>query len=221
MKRLRSIAAVRASELRDFPEWHQGRPQYALWAVLPQSPALEHRIALARTGLRDILLPDYHRAAHVTVEVCGFPSGQARNPDDFDQARLAAQLGALSKARVAPFELSIGGLDSFATAPYLEVGDDGSLARLRAAMGDRGISGDGFEFVPHITLGLYGVAASRGELLERFAAMPFDDLRVPVRRLHLLGYAPAVIGGTLTVLATWDLADNLLIPSTDFPFETP
>ena len=137
---------------QDFVEWRQGRRYYAVWALDLDSPML-------RQASRDICavqptywLPDYVRASHLTVGLCGFPAAQARRDDDYPLARFIAQQKALSDAALAPFELEIGAPDSFTSAAYFSVRDlAGGIKKLRHFLGEADDSG----FVPHVTFGLY------------------------------------------------------------------
>ena len=40
-----------ASVQRDFPEWHRGRPRYAVWAAALHDPAIHDRLDLVRLAL--------------------------------------------------------------------------------------------------------------------------------------------------------------------------
>ncbi len=63
---------------RDFPEWHRGRPRYALWALDVDIPAVRHAVAAAETHLAGRLLAGYRRQPHVTLGLCGFPTDDTR-----------------------------------------------------------------------------------------------------------------------------------------------
>ena len=215
-------SVIGAGAAGEFFSWHRGRPRYALWAVLLDCGAVNRRLAAARRDLADLLLPGYQRQAHITLQVCGFPVLRAQAADDFDAIRLAAQVTALDAAGVAPFSLRIGDLASFATAPYLQVAEDGSLERLREALGDAGISGADFRFVPHLTVGLYGREMAGAALAARFAKPRFAaELPVVVERIHLLSYQSAQLGGPLSLLASYDLARRRLLPTPALNFDCP
>ena len=116
---------------RDFPEWHRGRPHYLLWAIDTDLPAVRARVVAAQRALDGLLLDGYRRQPHITLALCGFPArGAEPAVDEFDLAWLQARVAALEAARVAPFTLAIGGLESFSSAPFLHVG--GALAALAA-----------------------------------------------------------------------------------------
>jgi hypothetical protein len=193
---------------RDFPEWHLGRPRYALWALDVDDPSVRQRVDAAQRHLADLLLDGYRRQPHVTVDLCGFPCDSARHADDFGTESLHAQLAALRRARPAPFEIGIGALASFASAPYLAVHDAGGhVAALREclASGDPG-KADGRD-APHVTVGLYADAWPMSAVQARLRSFPAaEPLRVLVTGISLMCYAAAKIGGPLTRIAAFDFA---------------
>lgn len=192
-------AQTLACELRDYPEWHRGRPRYGVWTVPVECPRLLARFERARAQLGEWLHRDYRRQAHITLFVCGFPAEQALLDDDFPLERLAAQQQALRELGAAPFELQIGGLDSFASAPFLTVSDpDQRLDALRAALGKYSAEIRQAPYHAHLTVGLYARAVPCAQMRQRLAA--FTDrapLALPVRELHFSTYAAAELGGPL------------------------
>ncbi|WP_368736564.1 2'-5' RNA ligase family protein, partial [Zoogloea oryzae] len=104
------------NERRDFPEWHLGRPHYALWAVDVDLPDVRHAVAGADAHLAGLLLDGYRRQPHITLALCGFPTADPQHPDDYSPARLAAQVAALAAGAPAPFSLTLGALASFSSA---------------------------------------------------------------------------------------------------------
>lgn len=188
-----------ACELRDYPEWHRGRARYAVWTVPVECPQVLARLRRAQQHLGGWLHADYQRQAHITLFVCGFPSQQAQFDDDFPAERLAAQLDALHLLRARPFELHIGGLDSFASAPFLSVSDPhGGLDALRAALGEHSPEIRQAPYHAHLTAGLYARAVPSPVLQRRLAA--FSDrepLPLRVKELHYSTYAAAELFGPL------------------------
>lgn len=183
----------------DYPDWHRGRSRYALWSLPVECPRILARLAEARARLGDWLHQDCRRQAHITLFVCGFPAQSLQFDDDFPAARLAAQLDALRRLRAAPFVLRIGGLRSFASAPYLTVDDpDASLAPLRAALAAQGAEIRQAPYRPHLTVGRYARAVAHAELQRRLAAsVDHTPLSLPVRELHYATYAAADLAGPL------------------------
>ncbi len=203
---------------RDFPEWHRGRPCYALWALEVDFPSVMQRVLAAQAHLAGLLLEGYCRQPHVTLRLCGFPTESPRYPDDFGAAGLERQLAALRRVRPSPFEIRIGGLESFTSAPYLSVSDPGeNLAALHAALA---LGGDEVHlYTPHVTVGLYADAWPIPEVharLQRFAVI--EPLRLNVTGISLLSYAAPDIGGALTVMARYDFDSTTLVWLDTLPF---
>jgi 2'-5' RNA ligase len=197
---------------RDFPEWHLGRPRYALWALDVDVAPVRQRVQAAQSHLAEFLLGGYQRQPHITLTLCGFPTNTPRHADDFGPETLRAQLDALRQARPEPFEIDIGALDSFTSAPYLTVRDAGGhIAALRRhlAAGDRN-EPDG-AYTPHVTVGLYADAwptAAVQARLDNFACgVP---LRLRVTGVSLMAYAAGEISGLLTRVADYGFDSSAL-----------
>ena len=196
------------NEVRDFVEWHRGRAPYVFWGLLLDSPALDGQLARAASWLDGLLLDDYVREPHVTLDVCGFPAEQSEEDEAFSLALIDAQTTRLVAAAPAPFSIHIGGLDSFTSAPFLRVFDvDRGIAGLRQCLAENGRHRLFGDYVPHVTVGLYRDAWPLQPVAERIAAWPAgDELAMTIGKADLLGYAPSVIGGALTRLGSFDLA---------------
>lgn len=205
---------------RDFPEWHRGRPRYMLWALDVDIAALRPRLHAAQQQLSGRLLEGYCRQPHITLSLCGFPSRSPRYADDFDRALLAAQIAALDRARVAPFDIEIGGLASFNSAPYLTVADaGGNIARLREQLAFGAIDERKESYTAHVTVGLYSDAWPTREIQTQLDAFASDaPLRLRISHLQLVSYVAATIGGRLTRMAAYDLSSGRLRRNRVFPF---
>lgn len=198
-----------ANERRDFPEWHLGRPRYALWALDVDVAPVRQRVQAAQSHLAEFLLDGYQRQPHITLSLCGFPSDTPRHADDFGLDALRAQLDALRQARFEPFEMEIGALDSFTSAPYLTVDDAGGhIAALRRCLMGAAGGEPGFIYTPHVTVGLYAdawpTAAVRARLDSFACAAP---LRLRVAGASLMAYAAGEIGGPLGRMADYDFGN--------------
>ncbi|WP_068829275.1 2'-5' RNA ligase family protein [Pseudomonas sp. BMS12] len=187
------------SAQRDYPEWHRGRPRYALWAIEVASPAILARLHSARELLGDWLHPAGQRQAHITLFVCGFPCQAAGHDDDIPLALLEAQRIALQRLHAERFELHIGGLDSFASAPFLRVEDpQGRLPALRQALAAVHPEIRQAAYLPHLTLGLYRRRISPEQWHARSAALrDCPALSLPVTALQLASYRAAELQGAL------------------------
>lgn len=210
------------NEQRDFPEWHLGRPHYALWALDVDVPAIRQRVAAAEGHLSGLLLADYRRQPHVTLSLCGFPSACPQQADDFGAAALAAQLATLRQAQPRPFDIEVGALASFTSAPYLAVQDaGGQIAALRECLAGGSLNDFYGAYTPHVTVGLYADAWPMPEVQARLASFAATEvLRLRISGISLLSYASAQIGGALACMARYDFQSETLhwTASQPYPF---
>lgn len=186
---------------RDFPEWHRGRPHYALWALDVNTAPVRDAMAAAAAHLDGLLLDGYRRQAHVTLALGGFPCDTPQHADDFGLEALARQLAALEASGVEAFTLHIGRLASFTSAPFLAVHDtDGGIARLRHALTGN-TPEPGGPYIPHVTVGLYAGAWPTAEVLPRLDAFDAGPLLgCSIEGVSLMRYAAPDIGGPLETL---------------------
>lgn len=178
-----------AAELRDYPEWHRGRPRYGIWMIPLRQPALLAYIAELQAQLADLLHPPGARQPHLTLFVCGFAQPLARFDDDFTPERLQAQIEQLRRSAGPAYTLPLGAPDSFASAAFLPVGDpEGRLARWRTILGNASEEIRQADYVPHITLGLYRRQIDAQTLRQRLAELPTTELALEVDELHYASY---------------------------------
>ncbi len=194
----------------DFSAWHLGRPYFALWALDVDTPPVRTRVAAAASHLDGLLLQDYRRQPHVTLGLCGFPQSAAcdgGHPDAFRPGQLRRQIDMLRRTRPGVFDIAVGALASFTSAPFLTVRDsDGGIGVLRGILGDSGIDRPHGAYVPHVTVGLYCGAWPIGAVGERLDG--FDDdapLICRIERASLMCYASEDVGGVLYHVADVDL----------------
>jgi 2'-5' RNA ligase len=183
----------------DYEGWHRGRKEYAAWTIDIQDQPVQSRFDAARAHLSDFLLKPYCRQAHVTLFMCGFLVDVERFDDDFSTDRLERQLWALKEARLAPFEIEIGEVDSFATAPFLEVLDvtDG-IEKIRNVLSSTHSEIRETGYVPHVTLGLYSGRFARKMVAERISSLcPESRIIYWVDEIHLMTYSAFEIAGPL------------------------
>ncbi|WP_297364906.1 2'-5' RNA ligase family protein, partial [Thauera sp.] len=195
----------------DFSAWHRGRPHYLLWALDVDRAPVRTRVADARHALDGLLLDGYRRQPHVTLALCGFPAQAPSAADEFDAAWLDACVAALRAARIAPFTIEIGTLESFSSAPFLCVqGGGDALDALRACL-QPAVGHPQGDYVAHVTVGLYAGEWPTAAVASRFAAFRAGPpLRCEITRISLMGYVAEEIGGALFTLADWQLAAQTL-----------
>ena len=187
------------AEIRDFPEWHHGRETYAVWVLLMEAPSILDKFKAAREHLNGYLLEPYRRQPHITLFVCGFLVDTPQYNDDFPSTQLQAQIEVAKQTHIQPFEIKIGGLSSFASAPFLEVHDpDNGIPHLREMLARGGREFRTAPYTPHLTVGLYADAFPSEEVARRLAGFPVNPIKWKVKRITLATYRAQEFAGPLT-----------------------
>ncbi len=193
-----------ACEERDFIEWHKGHTKYAVWAVCIENTAWHEHLHAARRLLAPFLVKNYQRQEHITVLPCGFLAS-----DSFCASRLAAQIEQLNTTKLPAFELHLGSLNSFVSAPYFAIHDaTGSLSSLRELLRPQAVEQQNPNYCPHATVGLFDDSYNTKEIASRLRA--YDPPNVPpiqVKEITLLSYQTRSICGPLTTEHIVQLAD--------------
>ena len=191
-------------ELRDYPEWHDGRQMYCVWTLPVRDRLVLERLQAAQQHLSPWLHQDYRRQAHITLFVCGFDALVQHRDDDFTRQAQQLQCEALEMLAQASFSLQIGGLDSFASAPYLQVSDpEGVLAVLRERLETISSEVRQAEYVPHLTVGLFQQALSWSQLQARISSFNrAESLTLRVSELELSCYRASELFGPLARIAS-------------------
>ncbi len=192
---------------RDFSEWHLGRRRFAVWAIDVDQPAVRQKVCAAQQHLADFLHADYQRQAHVTLGICGFPSHNPSRPDEFGIKNLQAQLRALNRAKLKPFQIKMCALASFSSAAFFHVSDSSnSISALRRCLH---VSNPGYSnksYTPHVTIGLYAAAWPKQNVLAQLTRFPNCELTVgPIQRISLMSYDTSQIDGPLSTIADYHL----------------
>lgn len=197
---LHQVPTTTPSEIRDFSEWRRGRESYVVWVLrCDQSRAIQSKFNAAREHLKGYLLEPYPRQPHISLFVCGFLVDEGQYNDDFTQTQLDAQVQALGKANLPSFEIEIGGINSFASAPFLEIRDpEGGIPHLRGVLSRGAPEFRTAPYRPHLTLGLYADAFPSEKVLERMAAFSSEPLWWRVERVSLARYRAKEIAGELS-----------------------
>lgn len=196
-----SLRQTLHTENRDYAEWHRGREEYAAWAIGIQSQSVQFRFDAARAHIAAFLFEPYQRQPHVTLFVCGFLAEIGRFHDDYTIEELERCLQALKKAKPEPFEIKIGGINSFASAPFLEVLDvSGGIENIHDILsGTRSEIRDG-EYIPHLTLGLYSSNFETKRVAEKMSSFCIDSpITHLVDEVSLITYSAHKLAGPLTV----------------------
>ncbi|WP_439134386.1 2'-5' RNA ligase family protein [Pseudomaricurvus sp.] len=186
----------------EYPDWHKGREHYYCWAVSVDSAAIASRWRAAQQHYAYYLREDYHHQLHITVAVCGFWQPKdltTAHNDDYTPDMLERQVKDLEAmaSKVALhnhpedfWSLDVGGVNSFLSAPFLEVRDDhGALSELRQLLLPNGEDFRSEVYCPHITLGLYRDRFETATIATDFSsAIDTMPLKMNIQTLDLLSY---------------------------------
>lgn len=187
------------TQIRDYSDWHQGRGRYAVWILDTPCEPVNTRFCTAKAHLSDFLFKPYLRSPHISVFICGFPCNTRKLGDDYPAAYMKGHIKDLRQARLKPFEIEIGGINSFTSAPYLSVSDvESGIAAVRDLLSSRGDEIRFAPYTPHLTLGLYSRAFHTRQVTARMSA--FADtrpIRWRIRHLRLATYSAVEIAGPL------------------------
>lgn len=162
------------TSLRDYPEWHLGRQNYALWYLEINDQKLVDYLDGLRRHFSDFLLEPNTRQYHVTLFICGFLTDESKAyKDDFSFSEFEQQREILRKKNFASFELKIGSVDSFSSALFVEIQDAGNiLSLIRQKLGKVSNEIAALDYCPHITLGLYRENYNSDLILQKISELP-------------------------------------------------
>lgn len=191
---------------QDFHDWHQGRSRYVLWAINVDFPGVRQQVAIASQHLGKFLLEGYCRQPHITLGISGFLNNKSQFADDYTASSFETDLAALSHAHLQSFELEIGSLASFSSAPFLYVSDPtNSMHKLHACL--HSLTSDAnFQYVPHVTVGLYAdawpaqIVSNHLDNFQKNCVISYL-----VNKISLMSYAASEVGGKLITIADYDL----------------
>jgi len=195
---LTQVPTTIAAEKRDFPEWHHGRETYAVWILRMEDEAIQEKFKAARKHLNGYLLEPYDRQPHITLFVCGFLMDEVKYNDDFTPPQVEAQIRELDKENIPSFEIEIGGLKSFASAPFLEVHDpEGGIARLREILSHGAREFRTAPYTPHLTVGLYADVFPSESVLDKLASFSRKPILWKVEQITFATYRANEFAGKL------------------------
>ncbi|MCH7313183.1 2'-5' RNA ligase family protein [Acinetobacter sp. ANC 3882] len=196
---LQAATELIATEVRDYPEWHFGRSNYALWYIDVDQPELIEYLDEIQAQFSDLLLPNPQRQFHITIFVCGFLTSTIKQyDDDFQIQQLQQHIELIEALQFAPFELEITQIDSFSSALFLQIKDqDHVLAQIRQQLVPVSNEIAALEYCPHITLGLYRQAWQSDVVLERIQRLPIKNLKIQVKKLTFGYYKAQILQGLL------------------------
>ena len=134
----------------DWAAWAAGRGRHTLFMVLVRDPLVVRAISSVQQRLSGLAGLELHadHFFHISVQSCGFDDALTV---DYDRVRAAL-------ARVASFDVVLGGANAFHSAVFVETHSGGKLLELRGAL--RAALGPGVHeidpyagFLFHLTIG--------------------------------------------------------------------
>jgi 2'-5' RNA ligase len=172
----------------DSAEWRNHTGDFALCCVRIPASSLTSNIEDLRAVLRHFPFVRLHPDAflHITVQELGFIAARPRARDEISPQRLAEFIAQadLPISDFPAFDVSLGGVNSFVDAAFLDVHDDGWLARIQRRLIDFvAIPPDQrFSFLPQVTIAHYTEAAPIDNLPAALA--PWRDQTFGVLRVE-------------------------------------
>lgn len=162
------------TSIRDYPEWHLGRQNYALWYLEINDQKIVDYLDALRAHFSEFLLEPNSRQYHITLFICGFLTHETRiYSDDFSLSELEQQREILRKENFPSFQLKIGSVDSFSSALFVQIQDtENILSQIRQKLGLVSNEIAALEYCPHITLGLYKKDYSSDLILKKISQLP-------------------------------------------------
>jgi len=154
----------------DGPEWRERGGVFAACLIRVPAPLLQpdlDRLRAALAGL-PIVRPHPDHFLHIMLQELGFVVNEPRRSDEISPERLEefTSHAATAVAELPPVVIGLGGANSFQDAVFLDVHDDGLLARLHARLRDLAAikSPPRFAYLPHTTVAHYTAKAPIGRL---------------------------------------------------------
>ncbi|MDF2416568.1 2'-5' RNA ligase family protein [Acinetobacter beijerinckii] len=187
------------TEIRDYPEWHHGRTNYALWYIEIDQPELVEYLDAIKTHFSDFLLTSNQRQYHITLFVCGFPNTHlSPYNDDFSAEQLSLHLKSINQLQLEPFELELTAIDSFSSALFIQIIDqEKNLEKIRSQLAVVSNEIAALQYCPHITIGLYSDAWSSDLVLERIKSFEAKRIKIQVNQLTFGYYKAQILQGLL------------------------
>ncbi|RSP96318.1 2'-5' RNA ligase family protein [Acinetobacter baumannii] len=186
------------TSIRDYPEWHLGRQNYALWYLEINDKKIVDYLDDLRGHFSEFLVEPNHRQYHITLFICGFLTHETKiYSDDFSFNEFEQHRQIFSKENFSSFQLKIGSIDSFSSALFIEIRDtENILFQIRQKLGLVSNEIAALDYCPHITLGLYKKDYSSDLILRKISELPvqYTQAEFDLKVEHLtFGYYQAQI----------------------------
>jgi 2'-5' RNA ligase len=175
---LRQVSSV-ADGRHDTEEWRGKQGDFVMCCVRIPSDALSSSLDQVRETLRTFPYVRIHPKSflHITVQELGFLTDEPRRRGGITREWLDEFIGQAENpiGEYAPFTISLGGINSFVDAVFLDVHDGGWLSRIHGRLIDF-VSvppSNRYAYLPIATIGHYTESAPIGNLVA--ALTPWRD----------------------------------------------
>ncbi|WP_100638358.1 2'-5' RNA ligase family protein [Marinobacter salexigens] len=184
------------TELRDFPEWHEGIEHFGFWAIEISDADCLKKIRSHQEHLSDKLHSGYLRQPHITLALEGLMEDGARLGPS-----IMKTVKRLEACNLQVFPLWLGGCNSFPTCPYLQVIDPkNNLSDIRRCLNSAPHAGDPKIYTPHVTLGFYNKAYDTIRISEHISEIQSPDIEFTVDEIVFAQYKTNEVQGPYRVL---------------------
>lgn len=171
----------------DSEDWQTRPGPFAICVIRVPSNVLQPSLDEIREGIGKLpfvrLHPDHF--LHITLQELGFISDRPSGPDEITQARIEEFVSGASAALAdaVPFDIRLGGANSFQDAAFLDVHDRGQCSRMHSRLRELAAvpSQPRFAYVPHTTIAHYtqdGGAPEIAETINRWRDRRFGSFTV-------------------------------------------
>lgn len=145
----------------DTEEWTGAPGPFAICLIRVPARVLQPSLDEIRAALSEYPFVRTHPDSflHITLQELGFVTENPKNPDEITPARIDEFIQGASAALVdaIPFDIRLGGANSFQDAAFLDVHDRGQCSRMHTRLRELAAvpSQPKYAFVPHTTIAHY------------------------------------------------------------------
>jgi 2'-5' RNA ligase len=145
----------------DTPEWREAPGSFAICLIRVPAKVLQPSLEELRGALSDVpgirIHPDHF--LHITLQELGFITDSPDRPEQITQERVDEFVAGASAALVdaVPFDIRLGGANSFQDAAFLDVHDRGQCSRMHRRLRELAAvpTRPRYAYVPHTTVAHY------------------------------------------------------------------
>jgi 2'-5' RNA ligase len=179
----------------DTPAWRAHKGFFAVCGIRVPTGILQPALGSLRSALAGYPFIRVHpdRFLHITLQEIGFVCDEPKRADELSPERLDEFVTAAATpvSETKPFDITLGGANSFQDAAFLDVHDRGRCARLHSRLRELAAvaSTDRYAYLPHSTIAHYTEETSPGNLpatLARWRDTRFGTFRVNAVELMTL-----------------------------------